>query len=96
MLGIILWSDIEDRKAVIWCEDQGDLAYFQHHTEVLEQNDFFDAGDLVYFDIEANGGQRNARNPRLVAQKAATDLPDKLKKQRTRVENVVAFPAPRA
>ena len=27
MLGVVLWSDVSDRKAVIWCEDQGDLAY---------------------------------------------------------------------
>lgn len=28
MLGVVLWADIDDRKAVIWCEDHGNLAYY--------------------------------------------------------------------
>ena len=29
MFGVVLWADPVDRKAVIWCEDHGDLAYFK-------------------------------------------------------------------
>lgn len=34
MLGIIIWSDPEAHKAVIWCEDHGDLA-FANGTDCL-------------------------------------------------------------
>ncbi len=27
MMGVVLWSDQQVGKAVIWCEDQGKLAY---------------------------------------------------------------------
>ncbi len=27
MYGVILWSDQEAQRAVIWCEDHGKLAY---------------------------------------------------------------------
>ena len=48
MYGVILWSDPEGGQAVIWCEDRGDLAYY----EAPERPDhggygFFDAGDYV-------------------------------------------------
>ena len=33
MYGIVLWSDRSERQAVIWCEDQGDLAYCRQTTE---------------------------------------------------------------
>lgn len=80
MLGVVLWSDASDRKAVIWCEDQGDLAYVNGHASVLNPEDFFDAGDLVQFDMETCKSMRLANNPRLVAEKAGSTLPEALKR----------------
>jgi len=79
MLGVVLWSDAADRKAVIWCEDQGDLAYVNGHVSVLNRDDFFDAGDLVQFDMQMCKSMRLANNPRLVAEQAGSALPVALK-----------------
>ena len=79
MLGVVLWSDVSDRKAVIWCEDQGDLAYVKPSDEVLRSDDFFDAGDLVQFDMEMSQSTRLAHNARLVVERAGTALPDVLR-----------------
>ena len=73
MLGVVLWSDASDRKAVIWCEDQGDLAYVSEFTSAMNSGDFFDAGDLVQFDMEMHKSMRLANNPRLVIEKAGAE-----------------------
>lgn len=75
MLGVVLWSDASDRKAVIWCEDQGDLAYVKAPDNIFHTGDFFDAGDLVQFDMEMHKSMRFANNPRLVIEKAGQNLP---------------------
>ena len=79
MLGVVLWSDVSDRKAVIWCEDQGDLAYVNAGDAVLENGSFFDAGDVVQFEVDTSQTIRYANNPRLVIEKAGQALPDVLK-----------------
>ena len=84
MLGVVLWSDASDRKAVIWCEDQGDLAFVtasDGYDELLYQDSFFDAGDLVQFDMKVKNATRRACNTRLVVGKIATALPDVLRKE---------------
>lgn len=81
MLGVVLWSDASDRKAVIWCEDQGDLAYVNASDDVLWTDDFFDAGDLVQFEVELSHSMRLANNPRLVIEKAGSALPDVLRQE---------------
>ncbi|SLN36186.1 hypothetical protein TRL7639_01739 [Falsiruegeria litorea R37] len=76
MFGVVLWSDPTDRKAVIWCEDQGDLAFYRH-TDVT-QNLTLEAGDWVQFDLEMQRQQRFACNPRLIQGGACRSLPDML------------------
>lgn len=79
MIGVVLWSDASDRKAVIWCEDQGDLAFLNSADDVLESDAFFDAGDVVQFDMEVHASMRRAHNPRLVLEQARAGLPDALR-----------------
>ena len=82
MLGVVLWSDASDRKAVIWCEDQGDLAFVNAsdgYDTVLHHDSFFDAGDLLQFDMKVKDQTRRATNTRLLVEKAATALPDILR-----------------
>lgn len=81
MLGVVLWSDASDRKAVIWCEDQGDLAFMTAADTVLNRDGFFDAGDLVQFDMCIEGARRRACNPRLVQERVSTTLPDALRNE---------------
>lgn len=99
MLGVVLWSDSDDRKAVIWCEDHGDLAYLNGADNVLNGDGFFDAGDLVQFEMCLEDSTRCACNPRLVMEKAATALPKALRRDRTNAQQppsdrgrVVSFP----
>lgn len=80
MIGVVLWSDPSDRKAVIWCEDQGDLAFLNASEEPGPADEFFDAGDLVQFDVEINASMRRVNNPRLVVEKFGNGLPDALRR----------------
>ena len=58
MLGVVLWSDAGDNKAVIWCEDHGDLAYFNGGVDDPASLMDFDAGDLVHLhEIRAGWGR---------------------------------------
>ena len=81
MYGVVLWSDVSDKKAVFWCEDHGDLAYFGGSQDC--QNITFDAGDLVEFDVTLNSKLRTASNPRVIREKLDVDLPAKLLGQGT-------------
>ncbi|MGR3599125.1 MAG: hypothetical protein ACU0FH_01790 [Heliomarina sp.] len=74
MYGIVLWSDRSERQAVIWCEDQGDLAYCRQTAE--HGSGSIHAGDWVQFDITQNAQQRYAHNPRLVVEGGVNPLAD--------------------
>ncbi len=76
MYGVVLWSDESDQKAVFWCEDHGDLAFFAGSPSCQSTN--FDAGDLVEFEVTSTSKLRTATNPRVVQQKLDVDLPAKL------------------
>lgn len=67
MYGVILWSDPDVGKAVIWCEDQGDLAYYEA-TEVDGAEDalFFDPGDYVEFEVDLQNDMRRAVNAQTI------------------------------
>lgn len=78
MFGVVLWSDTNDRKAVIWCEDHGDLAFYGSAQEVPLPEFALDAGDLVQFDLTEEQHLRLAHNPRLVSEGACPNLADAL------------------
>lgn len=58
MIGVVLWGDADAAKAVIWCEDQGDLAFYSGSAD----QDAFDicVGDWVSVEIELHGNLRVA------------------------------------
>lgn len=66
MIGVVLWADARDRKAVIWCEDHGNLAYYTAPNQTAHEGECLDAGDLIAFDIREEHDCRLARNPRRV------------------------------
>ncbi len=76
MFGVVLWSDTQENKAVIWCEDQGDLAFYRQPGE--GEGVTLDAGDLVQFDMTVDRHFRFAHNPRLVAEGYHPGLADEL------------------
>lgn len=67
MYGVVLWSDNEERKAVIWCEDHGDLAFWSETEDSAMSGISLDAGDLIHFDICEGRDMRLASEPRLVS-----------------------------
>ena len=77
MFGVVLWSDTADRQAVIWCQDHGELAFYDQPQEDLRLLTL-DPGDLVRFDLTTDQTLRRAHNPTLVAEGAYTALPDAL------------------
>ena len=76
MFGVVLWSDEQDQKAVIWCEDHGDLAFYRNESDTCEVE--MDAGDWVQFDMKMDKNQRKAHNPRLVCEGVYPELADSL------------------
>lgn len=78
MFGVVLWSDAKDRKAVIWCEDHGDLAYYVGPDQSALGGVSLDAGDLIQFDMRQDAHLRLARNPQLVVEQEYPDLASKL------------------
>ncbi|MEO0936848.1 MAG: hypothetical protein AAFY38_01695 [Pseudomonadota bacterium] len=78
MIGVILWSDVADRKAVVWCEDQGDLAFLSGQDAVLYQDLFFDIGDVVQFDVKLERSFRRASNAKLLQQGAGSGAVEQL------------------
>lgn len=79
MIGVVLWSDNSAGKAVFWCEDQGDLAYYEEPPVQVGAGSGFDTGDMVQFDISVHRRLRIADNPRLVQEKAGTHLSEALR-----------------
>lgn len=71
MYGVILWSDHNAKKAVIWCEDHGKLAYF---NPAVDENDstqggesMFGVGDLIKFQVSDWCTVRRASKVQLIA-----------------------------
>lgn len=83
MLGVVVWSNEKRSKAVIWCEDQGALAYLAGTTNLVLQADWPEVGDLVELECILEGGLRLARQVRLLSPGAGAALPHALQAQIT-------------
>ncbi len=89
MQGVILWCDPDKGKAVIWCEDHGQLAYYNDHGQSMIPF-AFDVGDLVIFEQEQRDGLRYAHDMRLVASQECPALADQLGRTNKVGQRVVA------
>ena len=67
MYGVIIWSDQALGRAVIWCEDHGDLAFYGGETDSPMTGSPLAPGDLVFFELREDEKLRQAFSPRLVA-----------------------------
>ena len=101
MIGIVLWSDTRDSKAVIWCEDHGELAYYRRPAHGAHV--FMDAGDLVQFDVKEVDKYLRVVNPRRVLERVVPDVEASLRAAKSKSdgendsrvrlgENVLPFP----
>lgn len=62
MIGVILWQDTAVGKAVVWCEDQGDLAFFNARETTRAMDDLLEVGDVVRFESRIEDNLRIATN----------------------------------
>ena len=99
MIGVILWSDTQERKAVVWCEDQGDLAFLGGGDTRFDHLGQLEAGDILEFDVEVDGNFRRVGNPTLVSgyetRDVATSLINVTSVTETSMGNILAFPSPK-
>ncbi|MDE4175823.1 hypothetical protein PXK01_16795 [Phaeobacter sp. PT47_59] len=76
MIGYVLWSDVSGDKAIIWCEDQGDLVYFHGKPEASQGA--VCKGDWIQFDLTQKGNMRLAANARVLDGEGVPDLAEEL------------------
>ena len=75
MFGVVLWCNVESRKAVIWCEDQGDLAYL----DMRVSSGVPAPGDLVRMEFQMDADVRRVANCELIAERHAPSIASTLK-----------------
>ncbi|WP_146343979.1 hypothetical protein [Falsiphaeobacter marinintestinus] len=105
MFGVVLWSDPQEQKAVIWCEDHGDLAFYRQPDDGEQVT--LDAGDWVQFEMTMDRQMRHVHNPRLVAEGLfpeianalpqsghGQNLPDAIRPQTRQSAEIVPFRRP--
>ena len=103
MIGLVIWCDSIEKKAVFWCEDHGDLAYFTAQSEGSGSELPLQPGDMVQFELSCSESIRMAHNPQLVSRKTCHGIQDELRKnavKRTDAKpkvtgsgNVINFPS---
>ncbi len=81
MYGVVLWTDAAEKKAVIWCEDHGNLAFYSGTEQSAVEGLCLDAGDLIQFDMNEESDLRRARNPQLVGQSHFPEIAQRLRPQ---------------
>ncbi|MFY0624192.1 MAG: hypothetical protein JXQ89_21110 [Pelagimonas sp.] len=94
MYGVVLWTDAADKKAVIWCEDHGNLAYYCEAEPTVHTGAGLGAGDLIAFDMTEECDVRTAQNLRRVNASYAPTLARKLNAVQPKQElgdNVIPF-----
>jgi hypothetical protein len=98
MIGVILWSDTLARKAVVWCEDQGDLAFLGSGCVQHDYLGQLTAGDLLEFDVEIEGNLRCVNNPTLLKgyemHDVAASLVSTLRAPKATMEKALALSSP--
>ena len=79
MMGVVLWTDQQVGKAVIWCEDQGKLAYVTGEQAENYSDLDLQAGDLVSFSLRMQSRLRFAENLTVVEENGYQGLDETLK-----------------
>ncbi len=55
MIGVVVWSNRAQQRAVIWCDNQGGLAYLKG-AEQLRGGDWPEVGETVKLRCEYDAG----------------------------------------
>ncbi|GGD32540.1 hypothetical protein [Sinisalibacter lacisalsi] len=62
MIGLVLWFNPKARVGMIWCEDQGPLAFLGPEVELPGGCETLDCGDQLTFSIEVRDEVRFVRD----------------------------------
>lgn len=81
MLGVVVWSNLVRKQAVIWCEDHAALAYLAGAENLLEPGTWPEPGDLVELEDEVVGELRCARRVRPLTDERLPLLPELLRRR---------------
>ena len=79
MFGVVLWSDEIKKRAVVWCDDHGDLAFYRRDTRARDSSMPFAAGDLIQFDLKEAAAMRIVSKPRVVERESYPTLTEDLR-----------------
>lgn len=79
MYGVVLWCDRQDSKAVIWCEDHGDLGYFSGSMTRDRLGFEIGPGDFVEFKFNEVGKVRWIEEMRLIAERQFVGIAETLR-----------------
>lgn len=78
MLGVVLWSDVKDNRAVVWCDDHGDLAFYKPGKTTADRA-VFQPGDLIQFELREASQMRIVARPQVLERDSHPNLADELK-----------------
>ncbi|WP_282602537.1 hypothetical protein [Paracoccus sp. PARArs4] len=78
MIGVVVWSCASREKAIIWCEDQANLAYLEGTAGLAQAMRWPEAGDLVELETRTKGELRHAFDLRMLSEKSCPELPELL------------------
>ena len=84
MIGVVIWSSRMTKKAVIWCEDQGALAYASEKTGCDSGMDWPEPGDLIGVETAETEALRQVTSMWLVNARACPQLPAALRAEASR------------
>lgn len=62
MNGLVLWFNPQARVGMIWCEDQGPLAFLSPEVKLPGNLDTLECGDRITFSVELRGDVRYIRD----------------------------------
>ncbi len=74
MRGVVIWHCQNTRRAVVWCDDSGELAYASDGKAWVNPMQQVAIGDYVAFDLRSSVATRSCANLRLIEQGHAPDL----------------------
>ncbi|MFU1476721.1 hypothetical protein ACM25N_03040 [Roseovarius sp. C7] len=78
MMGVVLWSDVKDNRAVVWCDDHGDLAFYKPRKSSVNAATF-QPGDLIEFELREASQMRIVSRPQVLERDSHPNLVDELK-----------------
>jgi hypothetical protein len=82
MRGVVIWHCQDTRRAVVWCDDSGELAYASDGRAWSNPFQSVSIGDYVAFDLRPTSASRTCSNLRLIESGHAPELAGILHKMR--------------